>query len=76
MSNLNNNGAAVRNSFINEFAFGDKTKAIQDLLARSASLHRFDGITSDEFIYQALASETQVRARRHHTTYTQAIAIA
>lgn len=63
MKKLNTTGAATRNSFISEFAFGDKTQAIRDLCSRSASSHRFDGVTSDDFIYEALAFSAQAEAR-------------
>ena len=65
MTNLKNSGAAVRNSFINEFVFGDKSKAIQDLIKRAHESCRFDGIISDDFIYEGIA-RTQANARRTH----------
>ena len=65
MKTLKNSGAAVRNSFINEFAFGDKSKAIHALIKRAHDSHRFDGINSDDFIYKGIG-RTQASARCVH----------
>lgn len=63
MKTLKTSGAAVRNSFINEFAFGDKTQAIQDLVKRVHESGRFDGISSDEFIYRDIVRDQRAYAR-------------
>ena len=50
-------GAATRTSFIETFAFGDKSAALRSLVAAAHSSHRFDGVaTDDTFIYEALAA--------------------
>lgn len=63
MKNLTTPGAATRNSFINTFAFGNKSEAILNLADQAHFTHRFDGVTSDEFIYQHLACVRQSQAR-------------
>ena len=55
-------GAAARTSFISEYVLGDKTQAIRDLQSRSSLTRRFDDVTSDEFIYEALACAAQAEA--------------
>ena len=76
MKNLTTTGAATRNSFIDNFAFGDKTEAIRSLVEMAHSSRRFDGISSDEFIYERLAfnSQKQARARRFSSQAMYAIA--
>ena len=67
MKTLQNSGAAVCNSFINEFAFGDKSKAIHALIMRAHESHRFDRFISDDFIYEGIA-RTQASARSVHVS--------
>lgn len=73
MKTHKNSGAAVRNSFIDEFAFGNKSKAIQSLIKRAHESNRFDGILSDDFIYEGLASN-QASARRLRISQARASA--
>ena len=49
-------GADARTSFIETFAKGDKSSALRSLIAAAHSSRRFDGVTSDNFIYETLAS--------------------
>lgn len=56
MKTQKNPGAATRRNFIETFAFGDKSEAINSLISEALSSHRFDGVTSDDFIYEALAA--------------------
>lgn len=76
MKNLPTTGAATRNSFIDNFAFGDKAEAIRSLVEKAHSSLRFDGIPSDEFIYERLAfnSQRQARVRRCSSQVMYAIA--
>ena len=55
MTTLHNTDADNRTSFVETFAYGDKSEAIRSLIEAAHSSHRFDGVTSDEHIYEALA---------------------
>lgn len=73
MKTLKNNGAAVRNSFINEFVFGDKDQALRNLIAEARKSSALDDIT-DAYIISQLASQCAGRLSDAHTSQTAAIA--
>lgn len=73
MKTLKNNGAAVRNSFINEFVFGDKDQALRNLIAEARKSSALDDIT-DAYIISQLASHGAGRLSDAHTSQASAIA--
>lgn len=58
------NGTAVRGSFICEFAYGDKSEAIKNLIQAAKASHRFDGIENDAFIYEGISPKRATATRK------------
>ena len=63
MKNLKTSGAAVRSSFITEFAYGDKSKALDALIKRAREENHTSITSSNEEIYSSIVREQQAYAR-------------
>ena len=63
MKNLKTSDAEVRNSFIAEFAYGDKSKALNALIKRAHEENHTSIISSNEEIYSSIVCEQQAYAR-------------